>query len=81
MNVMIPINYDGEQPTVSARELHENWYMNRRKRTVNRKSVNCLQGQTLKICKASYTKKNISRLWLIRLNQSCMTCMKDSLQQ
>lgn len=23
MNVMIPINYDGEQPTVSARELHE----------------------------------------------------------
>ena len=29
----------------------------------------------------SYTKKNISRLWLIRLNQSCMTCMKDSLQQ
>ena len=23
MNVMIPINYDGEQPTVSARDLHE----------------------------------------------------------
>ena len=26
-------------------------------------------------------KKNISKLWLIRLNQSCMTCMKGSLQQ
>ena len=30
MNVMIPINYDGEQPTVSARALHTGLEVSRR---------------------------------------------------